>query len=129
MKRLIFLSVVLTLILVACNNSQNRIKTPDELRQELLVREQSTPSQYLKDNGTWRKNLIGATVLEGTISNSATLANFKDIVLKVGWLSKTNTVIKTEEYIIYENVGAGQSIPYKIKVDAPPATNGVQVGV
>lgn len=104
-------------------------KSPEELRQELLSKEQENASEYLKHQGTWRGNLIGQTVLEGTISNSATLANFKDVVLEVTWLTKTETELKTELYTVYEFVGASKSVSYKIKVNAPSETAGVRIGI
>ena len=132
----IVLLIIAAILIIANQNSSNRgngnsyysdtsrEKTPEELRQELLSKERQNPSEYLKNQGTWRVNLIGQTVLEGTISNSATLANFKDIVLDVTWLTKTETELKTEQYAVYEFVGAGKTISYKIKVNAPSETGG-----
>lgn len=104
-------------------------KTPEELRQELLLKEQQSPSEYITHKGVWRENFWGLKVLEGTLSNSATMANFKDIVLTVTWLTKTETELKTENYTIYEYVQAGKSINYKLKVNAPSATAGVRIGI
>ena len=106
-----------------------REKTPEELRQELLLKEQQNPNSYLKHQGTWRGNFIGKTILEGSITNSATLANFKDIVLSVTWLTKTETELQTERYTVFEYIGAGKSINYKIKADAPSATGGVRIRI
>lgn len=93
------------------------------------MRERQNPRDYLKEQGTWRENLINQTVLEGTITNSATLANFKDVILQVTWLTKTQTELKSERYAVYEYVGAGKTIEYKIKVDAPSAMGGVRIGI
>ena len=110
------------------SNSQ-REKTPDELRQELLMKEKENPLIYIKQQGTWRKNLLGESILEGTLTNTATLANFKDVILNVIWLTKTQTELKTERYAVYEYVGAGKSVSYKIVANAPKATGSVQIGI
>lgn len=104
-------------------------KSPEELRQELLLTEQQSPTSYLQSQATMRENLIGETVLEGTISNSSTLANFKDIVLNVTWLSKTDTELKTDQFSVYEFIEAGKSVSFKIKTYAPSATDRVKIEV
>ena len=105
-------------------------KTPGELKQELLFSERENPILYLKQEGTWRKNFIDQIVLEGSISNTATLANFKDIILKVTWLTKTETELGTNKYVIYEYVKSGKSIQYKLKTDdAPNATGNVKIEI
>jgi|ERR1017187_499587 hypothetical protein len=156
MKYLNFISVLLILLLLGCNSSQNGsnstpnnnsnsipensanpvpvnssnvTKSEEQLRQELLVRERSNPSQFLINNATWKKNLIKQTVIEGTINNTATVANFKDVILNVTYVSQTNTAINTEQIVVYENFLAGKTTPYKIKVNAPSATNSVQIDV
>lgn len=106
-----------------------REKTPEELKAELRIKENQTPTSYINHEGTWRKNLLGETVLEGTLSNKATIANFKDIVLNVVWMSKTNTDLKSENFVVYDFVRPGQSIKYKIKTYAPSAVANIRVGV
>ena len=78
---------------------------------------------------SWRKKLIGGTVLEGTLHNSATAVNFKDPVLLVTWLSKTNTVIGTNRFPLDEYVAAGKTISYKLKVKAPSKISDIMVSV
>jgi hypothetical protein len=118
------------------NGNENRLfsnpsreKSPEELRQELVSRERENPVNYLKIEGTMRNNLIGLKVLEGTITNSASIANFKDVVVEVTWFTKTDTELSKVYYTVYEYVGAGNSIRYKIKADAPGATGGFQINV
>lgn len=76
-----------------------------------------------------RNNLIGQKVPEGTNTNSASIANSKDVVIEVTWLTKPDTELSKENYTVYEFVGADKSISYKIKADAPGATGGFQTNV
>lgn len=94
---------------------EERPKTAAELRAQ----EQSTPAEYLKTEGTYRRNFINQLVLEGDIANTASLATFKDPVLAVTWYSKTGTELGTKEYPIYELVQAKGTTHYKLKTDAP----------
>lgn len=102
-------------------------KTPSKLKEESKKKEFINPAGYLKVKTSWRKNLIGETVLEGTLHNTAPLANLKDPVLLVTWLSKTNTVMGTNRYPLYEYLGAGKTTSYKLKVKAPSKIGDVKV--
>ena len=104
-------------------------KSPAALRAGLLQKEKQSPELYISNHSTWRKNLVGETVIEGTLSNAAKIAGFKNIVLQVQWLSKTNSVMGTKQIIVYEFVGAGKSIKYKLKSSAPSKLGNVQVSV
>src|SRR5436190_14991812 len=94
-------------------------KTPAKIKEESRKKEPANPVTYLKVKMSWHKNLIGETVLEGTLHNSSPHTNFKDPVLLVTWLSKTNTAIGTTRFPLYEYLGAGNIIQYKLKVKAP----------
>lgn len=89
--------------------------SPKKLRQK----EVENPAVCIKGDLSWRKNLVGETVLKGTLNNSATQTNFKDPVILITWLSKTNTALGTTSYPLYEYLAAGKTIPYKLKVKAP----------
>jgi hypothetical protein len=104
-------------------------KTAEELRAELLQREQNAPEEYLKTTGIYRRNFINQLVLEGDIANTASLASFKAPVLTVQWYSKTNTQIDTKQYQIYELVQAQHSTHFKLKTDAPSYVKSVSMGV
>lgn len=131
------LAVLLLIIVGACNsassNRQNNStallvqKTPEQFRAELKGIESTNPSKYLMVDAGWRKNWIGEIVLEGTIRNTATLANFKDVILDVTWISKTQTEMGSDRYPVYEFVNAGQSTRFKLKVTAPSKTAGVRM--
>ncbi|MBX9853195.1 MAG: hypothetical protein K2X86_15735 [Cytophagaceae bacterium] len=94
-------------------------KSPEEIRMELLQKESSDPLSYLTVKGTARINLIGESVFEGSISNSATLASYKDVKLKLSCYSKTKTLLGEKFFTIYEFVRPNASVPFKQKVFLP----------
>lgn len=104
-------------------------KTPAQLKEERRKKEIANPAMYVKTKINWRKNLVGETVLEGTLTNTAALANFKDPVVLITWLSKTNTTLATSRYPLYEYLGAKKTISYKLKVKAPSKYNSVKASV
>lgn len=105
------------------------VHTPAKIKEEVRKKEPVNPASCLKATMNWRKKLIGATVLEGTVHNSAPSVNFKDPVLLVTWLSKDNTVIGTNRLPLNEYVAAGKTVPYKLKVKAPTKIADIKVSV
>ncbi len=137
MKKLIVTLVSAITILTACSSPEaERPKTPDELKAELLSQEKVTPLSYLSIEAKMRNDVVktrneglfhnaeykpdGSTIY-GTIKNSATLAKFKDVVLKVTFFSQTNTAIETKDYIIYEFYSANSTNSFELKIRPPEA--------
>lgn len=98
-------------------------KTPEELRMELRQKEKENPKNYLTSELTMRGNLIGEKVFEGTISNTASTATFKDVMIEISFLSKTESVISKEKFVVYEVLGPQKKISIKkYKTFAPNGT-------
>ena len=91
--------------------------------------EMGNPAAYIKSEVSWRKNLVGTVVLEGTLRSVATLATFKDPVLLVTWLSKSNENIGSNQYTVDKQLKAGETVSFKIKVSAPSKIGDAQATV
>jgi len=104
-------------------------KSPIQIRKDPRQKELENPAAYIKNEINWRKNLVGSIILEGTLSNTATLVNFKDPVILVTWLSKSNESIGTMQYPVNKFLPAGQSISYKLKASAPSKIAGLRAAV
>jgi hypothetical protein len=100
-----------------------REKTPEELRAELKIKEKSNPLDYLSISYSLDFNIFsGNDIINGSISNNATLATFKDAVIDVFFKTETNSTIKKEEYTIYKYFKPNQSTSFKLKVKSPSGT-------
>jgi hypothetical protein len=127
-------------LFTACNNLSKpaeHIKTPEELRQELKQNEQGNPLGYVgSHNENLKPNVVmiregglfrdaqyetQGDILSGSIKNSASVATFKDAVLKVSYISETNTVISSEQFTIYKVFAPGSDIAYGDIKTNPPA--------
>ena len=105
------------------NNEKTVEKTLEDLKAELLQKENENPKEYLKANITMRGNLLGEKVFEGSITNNATLASFKDVVIEISFLSKTESVIGTEKFTVYENFTPRRTVSIKkYKIFSPKET-------
>ncbi|MCD6067900.1 MAG: hypothetical protein K0S33_2726 [Bacteroidetes bacterium] len=101
----------------AINNQtyQEKVMTVEEI-------EQADPARFLDASGTYRENLWGdAMKVEGTITNKATVANYKDVVVEVIFYSETDTELDRKQYTIFEYFPAHSTTAFKLKLNRPQA--------
>ncbi len=123
--------VIITLSFLGCqSNSSNNNVTYQSAKMTLLQKEQATPISFLKiTNGTYKKNLLDTWVIEGYVTSTATVANYKDVVITVSYYTKTKTLLGTQDFQQYEYVKPGSSVPFKIKSDGYQSTEIIGVDV
>jgi hypothetical protein len=93
------------------------------------TKETINPAKAVRANIRWRKNLVGETILEGTLTNTSKAVSIKNTVIMVKWVSKENRQFATTNYSIPEMLEAQASIPYKLKVKAPGKYASLKVSV
>ncbi|MEJ8802130.1 hypothetical protein [Pontibacter sp. H249] len=117
-KLLLFfaLSSVLAGSLTGCDPGYSNSHTSyEEAKLTLEQQEQMYPTNFLTADGTYRRNLIGEWVIEGTVGSTATIAKYKDVVLTISYYSKTQTLLGTEQQTIYDYFSPGNKVKYKFK--------------
>ena len=129
------IALVLTavVILIACKDDKKE-KTFDNssyetVKETLAEKEKNNPKRFLMVSNTDRKNLIGQTVVKGTISNKATVCWYKDVELRLSFYSKTGVKLDEGLETIYENIGPGKTVKFKTKYFAPKGTDSVAISV
>lgn len=134
--RSLLVAISFTLV-VGCNQAGNDERTPpspEVLKAQLREQEENNPTEYLKVTGTMSENRVqtraeglfheaeyatdGYTIYS-TIQNTATVARFKDVRVVVKFLSKTNTVIATEEFVQYEFYEPNSNSDFTLHVYPP----------
>lgn len=126
--------VALLLFLVAALIDQNgsRHGSPNYHEQVMTVEEteRADPARFLNAEGTYRTNFWGdQMVIEGTINSTATVANFKDVVVRVALLSETDTELERKNYVIYKRVPAHGKTDFTLRVDRPKVAKKVKLDV
>lgn len=92
--------------------------------------EHSHPDWFLQTGGTYKTNFWNTKEeISGLITNKATHTNYKDVRIKVEFLSQTKTVISSQEYVIYQYVPYGSTQSFSLNLPKPPATTSVGLGV
>ena len=130
----ILLIIASSIIIFSCNNNdlkkaENEKKSYEATKESLHEKEIKTPANFIAVTGHDRHNLLGQTVVKGTVLNKATVASYKDVDVKLDFYSKTGTLLETDKETVYEIIAPGQSKNFKTKYFAPKGTDSVALSV
>ncbi|MFM7857296.1 MAG: hypothetical protein ACKO96_36595, partial [Flammeovirgaceae bacterium] len=110
------IGVVIIFLLVSLLN-QDKEKTYQERLLTLKEIENSDPVRFLEADGEYSENFWGDKIkINGRIKNKASVANYKDVIVRVIFYTKTKTVITTEDYVLYEFFTANGTKEFNLKV-------------
>jgi hypothetical protein len=89
---------LLVIVLIAVANTDNNSDQGNESYVEKVMSveelEKSEPQNFLAASGNYNENFLGNEVkVHGLIKNNATVASYKDAVVKVTYYSKTKTAL------------------------------------
>jgi hypothetical protein len=112
-------TIAILSMLFSCNNPgnateqsyQEKVKTVEEIERE-------SPTRFLKADGKWNTNFWGDKIkVHGVVTNSATVASYKDAVIRIRYYTKTNTLIESSEQTLYENFPPHSEVKFEWKID------------
>ena len=132
MKKLIVVALFFAVV-PACKNEQKDkffdTATYEQVKETLAEKEMKNPISFLTVSSHDRKNIIGQTVIKGTITNNATVCWYKDVELHLSFFSKT--AVKLDEGIetVYEEIAPGKTVKFKTKYFSPKGTDSVAIVV
>ena len=126
--------IVLSIILLsACNNKAQEAAVEKENYQKaaetLLEKEKKNPISFLTVNSNEKHNLLGQTVIKGSINNKAKVCTYKDVQLELSFFSKTGTLLEKDNETVYDNIEPGKSADFKTKYFAPKGTDSVAIKI
>ncbi len=132
MKKYLLFSLI-GLSLIACKEKSQEEsfdkKTYEVVKETLEEKEKKNSTRFIVVSNRDRKNIIGQTVVIVNLTNNATIAAYKDIVLKLSFFSKTNVKLDEGNETVYETIKPDQTIKFKTKYFAPKGTDSVAVKV
>lgn len=101
---------------IAPDNYQVTPKTEEELKQEIYSKELENPNKYIDIRFRWHKKiLLDQMVFDGTITNSASLVNFRNFNITLKAYSDTDYLLEERNYVITEEVGSTGSGTFKLR--------------
>jgi hypothetical protein len=88
-----------------------------EQKMTIEQTENSDPLRFLSVDGKYNESFWGTKFkLQAKITNRATIADYKDIVVKITYYSKTKSVIGNEDYTIYQIFKPNKITDFKLDV-------------
>jgi len=133
MKHVLGLLLVAGILFVGCNSkATNEVAEKDgyeRAKESLEEKEKKNPTAFLKVSSKDKHNLIGQTVIKGTINNNAKVCVYKDVELELSFYSKTGVLLEKDSEKIYEVIEPGKSADFKTKYFAPKGTDSVGIRV
>jgi hypothetical protein len=133
MKKVPVLLFPAMLLITACNSSDKKADAAkdkyEQTKESLEDTEKKYPVRFLTVTGHDKRNLLGQTVVKGSLSNTAKVASYKDVELKLFFYSKTKALLEEDVETIFETLAPGKSADFKTKYFAPKGTDSVALKI
>jgi hypothetical protein len=120
-KSTFFFALVLSITACGQSGDSSSLSKEDSYTEKVVSIEETElaqPTQFLKADGNYNKNLIGTKIkLHGTITNSASVATFKDAVVQITFYSATQTELFNKNYTIYNYFPPHSTVEFELKTE------------
>lgn len=118
MKYAIAAVMICTLFAVGCDSANNQRPTTkyEEKKASMADMERDSPLKFLKISGSHRRNLVSQEVVEGEVSNHATLTSYKNIEVQLTFLASDGSTIEKQKHTLDDVAKPGATVDFKIKV-------------
>ena len=130
-----FFAVVMLVAIgfLSCNDGVDKETREKEAyiksMKELEEKEKKNPVSFLSVSSKDKNNLLGQTVIKGSVTNNAKVCTYKDVKLEVSFFSKTGTLLETGNEVVYESIAPGRSGEFKFKNFAPTGSDSIAIKV
>jgi len=119
------------LLIASCDSANNQHPSVkyEEKKQSLEEMERDSPLKFLKVKGDFHNNFVNQTVVEGEITNHATLVSYKSIQLQIIFKDKEGATIEKQKQVIDDVVKPNSSDDFKVKISHVKDANSVVVDI
>lgn len=120
-----------TLLIISCGSQNFDKQTYTANKQSLADKEKNSPLSFLKVDGDNHKSLFGIgreTVVNGTITNNATVCSYKNIRVKMLCFSDGKRVEEHED-VISETINPASSKDFKTRYKLPKGTDSIALSI
>ncbi len=122
--------LLVSVLLFGCHSGEQKPSAKyEEKKATLEEMERDSPLKFLRVTSSHHGNLLNQTVVEGEITNKATLVSFKNIQVQVSFLDKDNTVIEKQKETLDDVVKPGATNDFKIKTSHVKGASSVTIDI
>ena len=114
----------------SCSGSETKTdeQAYTEQKESLEQKEKKHPLQFLHVEGDNKKNIIGQTVIHGTIYNKATIASYKDVRIKM-LCYKDGEMVEEHEDVLDDVIKPNTDNDFKTRYRLPKGTDSIDLSV
>ncbi len=126
----IIFAIFLIISFAGCsfNNNKSDQQVYEQNKKNLSEKEKADPLVFLKVSGNKEKNIIGQTVIKGTITNSATICSYKNVRIKMLCYQQEKMIIEHED-VVADLIQPNTTKEFKTKYRLPKGTDSVALFV
>lgn len=131
MKNIIVI-LLCCVIFASCEDSANKQQPSskyEEKKASIADMERDSPLKFLKVSGSHRNNIINQTIVEGDITNKATLTTYKNIKVQLNFLDKEGKSIEKQKHNIDDEIKPGATTDFKIKAKHVKEATSVSIDI
>jgi|GEM_PF-4483037 len=92
---------------------------PMALEREQRLAERARPGEFVNLNYTSRRNLLGESIVEGSLSNSAELTMYSEFQMMVYFADAEGYFVDSASQVVFEQIVPGETAPFKLKQKGP----------
>jgi hypothetical protein len=118
MKKILAIAALIMLSYSCINKENDSGYNPDqyeETKMTLEEQERNSPLKFVDIDFKYRKNVWNTFVIQGTITNNATIATYKNPVIRFSFYSKTGRHLGNQDKIWDEYLAPGQSLEVEFR--------------
>ena len=107
-------------------NSDTSSASYYEQKMTIEETENSNPTRFLSADGKYNSSFWGTELkIRGEITNRATIADYKDVTVRVTYYSKTKSVLGKKEYTLYEVYKPNSVTPFRLDIENYKDVDGI----
>lgn len=115
------LSIAIGFGITGCGSSSSTT----ENKMSLEDQEKANPANFLTVQATYDHDAIGESSIDGSITNKASIADYRDVVLRIDFYNKDKAVIGNQTVTVNESIPNGETKLFKAKFKTPDDTENV----
>jgi PBP1b-binding outer membrane lipoprotein LpoB len=133
MKKILGFLIMAVMVFTSCHNKAKEGAAENEsyekTKETLAAKEKKNPVAFLKVDSKDKHNLLGQTVIKGTVTNNAKVCTYKDVEIELSFFSKTSVLLEKDNETVYETIEPGKSAEFKTKYFAPKGADSIGIRV
>ncbi len=129
---LVFVGIFVIVPMIDTNNYNSDLQPETYVEKKMTIEEieNSQPTQFITVEGQYNKSFWGTKIkLNGNIRNQATIADYKDVTIRVTYYTKTKSILTTQDHTIYEVFQPNSITPFNFSVDNYQDVDSIGLGI